>query len=429
MSTGPVRAPRQAMLTGSARTPRQTPAKSVNWDDSDQNQFAQMAHIMSENSNNKMSMQAISSLTRTTEIQDTLLFMWQCSELNNGTSYAPCFNACQIRCKASEFKILAASMKGKGTLQNWTDFVAAAVKKFFDDDIMDRVGDAWKTMLMSPEETVSQYEARTTQYLHATLEVARYVDVSAKEVERTFMKHWVSGLPSAIRVNLATATTRSTPFAETLRLARKIQKASADTNGADNAGRMAQILQENKELKRKAAKSKNHSAGEDQTAVVAMMQTMRDQHQDLREVVVNLGQKRMPNIMGTKGLCFQFKKGICRRGSGCRWSHDPALLQAEQTQNPGRQQPTKGPFTVTDHKASTDAPGAPASYPSGYPPQPPASLLGPPPTLPPRQGRSGPSMSLEDRLAAVGIPSGCCIDFAKDRCTRGLTCKYTHHPK
>jgi hypothetical protein len=151
--------------------------------------------------------------------------------------------------------------------------------------------------------------------------------------------------------------------------------------------------------------------------------------------VVNLGQKKLPNIMGAKGLCFQFKKGNCRKGAGCRWSHDQALVQAEHSQNPGRQQPTKGPFTVTDYVAPpaptvTSFPKAPPGFPPGFPPPqlPPPSLLGAPPTMPARQGHSGPSMSLAERLALVGIPDGGCIDFAKGRCLREV-CRFTHHPK
>ncbi|KAK3267335.1 hypothetical protein CYMTET_24100, partial [Cymbomonas tetramitiformis] len=124
------------------------------------------------------------------------------------------------------------------------------------------------------------------------------------------------------------------------------------------------------------------------------------------------------------GVCFDFTKGKCTRGEGCRFSHDLSLASAPAQSKGGicfdftKGQCNRGETCRFSHDMPTSAPvvknaGICFDFTRGV------CMRG-------EMCRFSHDMNVARTSQAAASTRGICFDFAKGQCTRGVGCRFSH---
>ena len=126
-----------------------------------------------------------------------------------------------------------------------------------------------------------------------------------------------------------------------------------------------------------------------------------------------------PGFTKSKGLCFDFAKGTCTRGESCRFSHDETALAAATTTGYA-DGPGGGPAPCYDYPKGKCTRGDTCRF---------AHVdvdLKKTPQTPSMSRETSDIASTPMHASSTHVPLGVCFEFARNRCTRGDTCRYLH---
>ena len=406
------------------------------------NQLLEIARIFANSSNasatQKLSLRSVTVLPPSAEPHLVAHFFHQCGNLctPDEDNYALCFSCFQTRCQAQNFKHLCIRHVGHNTLAHWVSFVQTSLNTLYDGNFMEHLSESWKSMLtMGPSETVAIYDARTSHLLHSAVSVAQWLGESMSGVEYKFVRKWIQGLPRDIRMAVTGSLRRTSTFFEVQRTAREISSVASDSP-VENAAKVEILKRKLELLESKKHGDRDNSKRNKDISLVALAQRMEDidrntttaaraqtdRIEDLNRAVCYVGEQGRMNAggafqnqrartmhsgqqerktMGQPGLCFNFAKGHCPRGTLCGYRHD------------------------NNHASIGAPPSMPAAAAAAAPPNVPPFFKPSPPSTPFPGMQGGSQMTLRAR---PNLPPDACIDHSRGECLRAV-CKFKHYPK
>ena len=346
------------------------------------------------------------------EASAVIEFLAACGGLKRGRDFGDCFTAAQVRTKAEGIKQALARVPGHHlrTEEGWASFLTDVMTSSFADDWLDELMDNWQ-FVMGDKEDLPTYYGRTAKFLYSTKNVAEFINGVDRSIETKFIKRWLAGMHLQLRSSLALSVKSNTTLEKVYLLARKVTRSLMDgTQGQELADMKRKMMEMEGQKQRAPPKRHSNANGDVNVTLNALVGQLGGQdEQQVLAAILQVAQN-------STRLCFDWQNNRCARGSSCKFSHDGSAnannyqpqqgFQPQQTQQP-QQQPQQSQQPVQQPTTFLLPPGMPPSMP---PPGLPPGM--PPPGLPPGAYRAA-----DD-----------CRGFQRGKCTKGVTCPFSHPP-